>query len=362
MRFERLMRNIARLPRRIKEISVQAKAMPGRVEKIAISTNLLIEQAKISRHARPLITDIPYTLHNIELTNHCPMSCLMCPRTKQMKRSLGFMDMKLYKSLIDQFQADNPTAFNTGTQWNGTCLHHFGESLLHPEFDEAVRYAQNKGLNICISLNPMVLTPDKAERLFKARPAMIFICVDGYDNASFEKIRGVANAYEKSVANTLMAIEHRNRFSPDTDLRVTIIDIPVFYNEITKVCEEWDVKFGVKIQRKKFSRWNTSDPDINALGNASPEIRAETCELPLPVVAACDTPWRYMSVNWDGAVVPCCRDHSKLFILGDANSDSLAKIWNGKPMQSLRQEIRSGFVFNTLCEVCEYTIHEKEKA
>ena len=138
----------------------------------------------------PLIVRSPYLLHAIELTNHCPMSCIMCPRPRHMTRTLGFMDMKLFKSVIDQFVADNPDIVVPGKGWQGTCLHHFGESLLHPTFDEAIAYAQGKGLDVCISFNPVMLTPEKAHRLFKAKPAVLFAMVDGFDETSFAKIPG----------------------------------------------------------------------------------------------------------------------------------------------------------------------------
>ena len=103
----------------------------------------------------PLVANYPYVLHDIELTNHCPMSCVMCPR-RNMKRELGFMDINLFKSIIDQFKADNHIYFETRCGF--TCLHHTGESLLHPNFDEAISYAQANGLDICLSFNPLVLT------------------------------------------------------------------------------------------------------------------------------------------------------------------------------------------------------------
>ena len=38
----------------------------------------------------------------VELTNHCPMRCEMCPRTHRMTRPLGYMDREIYVRVIEQ--------------------------------------------------------------------------------------------------------------------------------------------------------------------------------------------------------------------------------------------------------------------
>ena len=41
-------------------------------------------------------------LHQIEPTNHCPYACIMCPRSQHMTRRRGFMEMALYRGVIDE--------------------------------------------------------------------------------------------------------------------------------------------------------------------------------------------------------------------------------------------------------------------
>jgi radical SAM protein with 4Fe4S-binding SPASM domain len=305
----------------------------------------------------PLIVDSPYLLHNIELTNHCPMACAICPRKKHMKRELGFMSMKLYRLIIDQLISNNPGVSNGNAGWSGLCLHHFGESLLHPSFDEAIFYAQEKGVDVGLSFNPLVLTTERAKRLFMAKPAILFACVDGFDEDSFERIRGVKNAYAKTVENALMAIEYKNKYSPKTDLRVTMIDIPIYNDEINKTCEYWLEKYGIEIYRKKFSRWNGSDRSINSMAEVDESLQSITCESPEQATMPCQTPWTYMSINWDGTVTPCCRDYNNLHILGDANNEPLMQLWNNAKMRCVHYELRHGYVFNKLCRDCERTVN-----
>lgn len=360
LHLKKILKNIAVKKLGIDTLQLQCAELAGKNSQLERQLVDISERIDIgSPYDYPLVVDTPYLLHNIELTNHCPMSCIVCPRPKQMKRSLGFMDIDLFKSIIDQYYIDNPDQFGQHSGWNNTCLHHFGESLLHPHFDSAISYAQEKGLNICISFNPFILNEEKAIRLFQAKPAVLYMMLDGYDNTSFERIRGVRNAYDVSVKNALMAFEYRNQYSPNTDLRLTLIDIPIYYSEINKLVRRWRDEYGIEVQRKKFTNWNSNDPSINALGDSSAEIRAKTCELPEPANTICRTPWTNLSINFDGSVVSCCRDHSNLYPVGDTKKEKIIEIWNNKNIQKLRQEMRSGFVTNTLCKVCERTLHRR---
>src|SRR5437773_5901443 len=41
-------------------------------------------------------------IFEIETTNACPYTCIMCPRTYAMTRPIGHMDLGLFRSIIDQ--------------------------------------------------------------------------------------------------------------------------------------------------------------------------------------------------------------------------------------------------------------------
>jgi hypothetical protein len=38
----------------------------------------------------------PFSIANIELTNRCPMRCVMCPRTHRMGRPQGYMNFDVF--------------------------------------------------------------------------------------------------------------------------------------------------------------------------------------------------------------------------------------------------------------------------
>src|SRR5262245_44740144 len=70
---------------------------------------------------RPLYAEPIFAIDNIELTNRCPMRCIMCPRTEHMTRAQGYMSFDVFKRVIDEFVTVNPEAART----RGAFLHHF---------------------------------------------------------------------------------------------------------------------------------------------------------------------------------------------------------------------------------------------
>ena len=136
----------------------------------------------------------PFGIFNIELTNRCPMKCIMCPRTYHMTRDQGFMDFALFKKIIDELAAVNTSFHNDRVVW----LHHFGESLLHPEFNLFIRYAAEKNVRTGLSVNPMMLSGKISKSLLSSGLHILYLSLDGHNDESFSKIRGVDNMYKTS--------------------------------------------------------------------------------------------------------------------------------------------------------------------
>ena len=70
----------------------------------------------------------------IEPTDKCNLNCSYCPR-RSMKDKLGFMEYGLYRKLIDEISHYPDREL---------VLFHRGESLLHPQFLDMVRYARDR--------------------------------------------------------------------------------------------------------------------------------------------------------------------------------------------------------------------------
>lgn len=296
------------------------------------------ESAPFARN-RPKLSKRPPMIYNFELTNRCPFSCIMCARTNNMTRPEGLMSFELFKKIIDQL--DSYSVDKTKPMW----LHGFGESLVHPEFDLFMKYASQKGFNVGLSINPFLLTKKIANRLLLSQPKHLYIAIDGHNNDSFEKIRGMKNAYDKSVQRLENFITLKNEISPNTKIDIGMIDFDLNHSSISSMGEKWkSIDKSVNFVAKAFTTWD---------GNASDVMALKKNRRVKPKSITCNEPWKDMTVNWDGKVTPCCFDYDKKYILGDLNTQSLSDVWNGQAMQTLRAEMISDHVTNPLCKNCE---------
>jgi len=285
----------------------------------------------------------PFGIYNIELTNHCPFACVMCPRTNNMTRPLGSMSFELFKKVVDEYVASGSAQARHRRLW----LHGFGESLLHPGAAEFIRYASDRGTRPCLSVNPLLLTENLSVGLLEARPDALHISLDGHDDRSFAAIRGLTNVYERSRVRLLEFLDVKRRGSYSTRVVLSMINFPLNRPSIKRRIREWRATPGIdEVSAKRFTGWDGSAKDVNALAPRPNPARDRT----KPVL--CGLPWRTMTVLWNGDVVPCSLDFDSKVVLGNVASQTLTEIWNGQPMLALRRDLISGEVENPLCKDC----------
>lgn len=274
-------------------------------------------------------------LHQIEPTNHCPYTCIMCPRTNLMTRPLGFMDLDLYRKVMEEV-----AGFAEPVRSREIELFHFGESLLHPEIHEMVALASELKLNVTLSVNAPHLTPERIDRILAGNPYRLIISFDGYDRESYQRLRGKAADYDKAVRHIdyLASLMARRDFST----RISIRMIRLYENEpyVQSFRKQWESQ-GFEVEIRPFFAW--SEKDLVALG----EVEKYPPGMPCPF------PWQYVVVQWDGRVVPCCRDFNAENSLGNVKDASLREIWNNRAYMEFRNQHRSGcYGENTFCRRC----------
>jgi sulfatase maturation enzyme AslB (radical SAM superfamily) len=101
--------------------------------------------------------------------------------TKAIKPS-GYMDLSLFKRLVDEVARDLPSI-------EYVYLHKDGEPLLHPDIVEMIQYASSRHPNVTLVTNATLLD-DRMARAILATPLQkIRLSVDGLTRKTFEKIR-----------------------------------------------------------------------------------------------------------------------------------------------------------------------------
>jgi radical SAM protein with 4Fe4S-binding SPASM domain len=295
---------------------------------------------------KPVYAEPIFAIDNIELTNRCPMRCIMCPRTEHMTRAQGYMSFEVFKRVIDEFVAVNPEAART----KGAFLHHFGESLLHPEVGRFIRYAEESGVRVKLSINPLAMKDRVIDALIQSAPSYLMIALDGHDDASFERIRGVPDAYDFSVERLHVYLARKVAAKVPTFVELGMIDFVENENSLHLLRDRWAGVEGIdNVTAKRFITWDGSAEEINAYAPQPMTNEEARKHFPVP---SCHLPWETVSVTWDGSVVPCCYDYDRKMVLGNVMQQTLTEIWNGPSMRALRTEFRSNAVENPLCRQC----------
>jgi len=119
---------------------------------------------------------------NIETTNYCNARCSICPYG-DMTRGKGFMDMGLYKKIIDECALHRRDI-------HVVSLYMHGEPLLDKYLAERVRYAKDKGIRqVHLSTNGSLLGTSPGISLLETGLDVLTISFDGMSAESYESIR-----------------------------------------------------------------------------------------------------------------------------------------------------------------------------
>src|SRR5690242_3480100 len=127
--------------------------------------------------------DLPYPplRLRIEPTNLCNLKCISCPNGVEAPREGGFMDMGLYRKIIDE-----AASFPRPTE---VILYLGGEPLLHANLTDMIEYAAKKDLFVRFNSNAALLTSESTESLLTTELYEITFSFDDMSPAQYEELR-----------------------------------------------------------------------------------------------------------------------------------------------------------------------------
>lgn len=265
--------------------------------------------------------DRPY-IYQIEPTNHCPYTCIMCPRgLGRMSRAKGFMEMETLETALEDIHPEQKFIR----------LHHFGEAVLHPEIDVMIRKVKEKGLYAVVSLNPATMSDSITEKILEAGGNIVCFSLDTLSDNGLKKIRGVKKSFRENWATIESFIEESRKRDPFVLKVIQMVRLDLNRHE-------WEEFTQLKI------RYPESDiffhlADNNGFGD--PELVEKTLcggkEAVLKNASACVAPFTEISILWDGSVVLCCFDYDGFTVIGNIREDPLNDIWHGETVGRLRK-------------------------
>ena len=308
----------------------------------------------------------------LETTNACNMTCVFCPRTELMDRSIGHINMKEFKSIIDQlshFTPDEEMKWEKYVETHGMknssaqeedffyyficsktiILHGFGDPLLDNNLTERVAYCSEKGVQTYFSTNPVNINLAVMKRLGEAGLTYIKFHLDGVNNEDQLFYRGrVDSTYQKTVDKIEATIDLFDKEKLPTRVVLTKLKFNDNDDLDRQFLDYWQSKNVMAYIKNQHNRWLYEEE--NAVENDA-EYMTRYCEFP----------WSSLSILKDGSVVPCPLEYNGELVMGNVKDNSLNDIWNGDEFSGLRKmHISGNFPKGHFCTTqCDFhKIHE----
>jgi radical SAM protein with 4Fe4S-binding SPASM domain len=312
------------------------------------------------------ITRSPFVF-NIETTNYCNMTCVMCQRTTDFHRPLSHMSLETFNSIVNQMQPLPPHDFDNWQHFvrerlrtstppsennfyfdivaRSVTLHGFGEPLLDPYLPQRVAALSQKKISSYCSCNPCNIRLDFIKKLFEAGLGHIKFAIDSLDDVRARQIRGKRADFTRSYQNVLGVLKLKGEMNARTEIILTMLDFTGDFgpeSEARRFMNLWeglDVYAYVKTVDNKWLLDKKGKKE-ELKGQGKSHYTKQYCEFP----------WTSITILADGSVVPCTQDINGLWTFGNVKEQSLIDIWNSPKYQEFRHLHTAGkFSPNFMC-------------
>lgn len=276
----------------------------------------------------------------LELTNHCNLDCITCPRVYDYGKVMdtGFMDVDRCKIIIDEIWPYLDSVVLTG----------LGETFLYQSLAEIVDYIKGKNKGIIISISTNAVVTDflgKASKII-GQVDIIQISIDGLGNV-YDMIRKNSNfiIFDKNVRTLSKMCKNTH-----TELRFNMVVTRDNFHQMSKLvsyAEETGIKY-INFNPFNLVSATTIEPsyydflESKVFSTAISQLQKTRNISPVIITGInnfrtnngfqnCGFPWTHFYICWNGFVPPCC---SKPF----PKEYSFGNIFNNKMMEILNND------------------------
>jgi len=270
--------------------------------------------------------DYPIQL-DIELNASCNLRCPMCPISAESTENKGkstWFPFAIYKEIIDQAVINGLQALK---------LNYINEPLIRPDLPDFIQYARNAGvLDIYMSTNGMLMTPEVSKKIIDAGLTRIQISVDAVDEDVYNKIRPGGDL-QKVIKNIESLVEIREKVNSITPLvRVNFVRTEINESQLPAFISYWQDKVDM-IGIQEYIKPTKSKEEIKSLSSSDKRKKGFRCSFP----------FKQLVITNEFMVLPCCTFWGEELSIGKLTSAEMIKeIWNGEKMKRLRSIHRSG--------------------
>lgn len=273
----------------------------------------------------------------LELTNHCNLRCVFCPR-RFMEKETGFMDVGLGRELLAEME-------NGGREYGKVTVVPFfrGESLTHPQWDVFLEGLHRHGLGpIQMATNASLLTEEKARRILELGIDTLSFSMDTLDPDLYRELRG--SDYARSLGNVLRFLELRAGGGGKGcgTVQVSAVETDKNREGINAFIDFWRGK----VDRVRIYPEHSADGNPGSLPGAKPVGERKPCHKVS----------EDMVIYWNGEAALCNHDWTRLVTgqnIGNVGQDGIKRVWESEPYERIRAAHKSGNLKGVApCENC----------
>lgn len=291
---------------------------------------------------KEFLDSFPYIL-KIESTNICNLRCAYCyddrcpPGPGQ--RPYGRMTLDQFKRLVDEV---GPYLFKIN-------LYGFGEPFLFPETLEMIRYASDRNIGVGVSSNMNYHDPDLARRIVESGLEVLIFSCHGLTQETYSRFMGKGDM-ELALANLGQVIEARRQAGSKTLFIDWQFCVTGFNQHQVKLVQDKARQMGVDQIRFIPPLFPPEAPPQWQSDLFPPRDQA-------PAPLGCSWVYRSAYINFDGGLLPCCRDvRETANDFGNVLDQGFAAVWNNPAYASSRRLIAdpqgSRGQCQTMCAAC----------
>jgi AdoMet-dependent heme synthase len=293
-----------------------------------------------------------------ELTRNCNLNCLHCRAAATKGPYDGELTLSECKTIIDDIAAfSSPTVILTG-----------GEPLMREDIFDIIGYGTSKGLRLVIAINGTLLDGKKARRLKEGGIKRVSLSLDGKDQATHDRFRGVEGAFGSVMEAAKILREAGLPFQINTTVtRLNVDDLGAIY-ELTRSlgAVAWHIFLLVPVGRGEGLRGEELSTrmyeevlhwlyDVEKRGELEMKV---TCaphyyrivkeKGDIPKSAGCLAGKSFLFISHRGIAQPCgYLDVSS----GDVRKDGVRRVWEESPVFN---ELRDLSSYGGKCGRCRY--------
>ena len=276
---------------------------------------------------------VGYPFHLVlETGNRCNLRCPLCPTPYRESRvPTGRLSLENARRILDQFPYVNHVNLSL-----------WGEPLLNKDIFDIIRCTRSRDIEVLVQSNLNILSEETAERLVDSNLDILQISLDGASQESYEKYR-VGGDFASVIRHINLIKDAQQRKGSHKPHIIWKMVVNRFNEHEIPIARNWARELGLEFKLVEIYTPSRVADDWKPTRKIE-----ESDEVHSDIVSRCYSLWQVAMVNFNGDVLPCCSEYSRLDAIGNVFEEPFHKIWNNRRYMDLRRHNRH----RLNCEIC----------